>query len=152
RSHEIVSVFCDGQSRYYPQKTTGHNRKTTFRGSHLQTAVYGHMAGDYHYDSTERYPRSVQTFSSDTQNSSLHDTQKPVDFMAYLIATYSQPGETVLDFTMGSATTGIAALRTGRAFVGIESEPDHFAVACERLRVEIGESVGPLFAETPHAA
>lgn len=145
RKHEIVSVFCEGQSVYNPQKTTGHERKRTFRGKHLQTEVYGHMAGDYHYDSTERYPGSVLTFSSDTQNSSLHRTQKPVALMEYLIATYSRPGETILDFTMGSGTTGVAALRQGRRFIGVESDHEIFAVAADRLRAEVCD--GPLFEE-----
>lgn len=134
RGHEIISVFGDGQVSYYPQKTTGHERKKTFRGKHLQTDVYGNMAGDYHYDSTERYPRSVLTFSSDTQNSSFHPTQKPVDLMAYLVRTYTRPGETVLDFTMGSGTTGVACALEGRCFVGIESDPAYFDIACQRLR------------------
>lgn len=148
RKHEIISIFSDGQSRYFPQKTSGHERKRTFRGKHLQTEVYGHMAGDYHYDSTERYPGTVLTFSSDTQNSSLHRTQKPVALMEYLVATYSQPGNAILDFTMGSGTTGVAALRAGRSFVGVESDPDIFATACARLRVEVGEDSGPLFGAT----
>lgn len=133
RKHETISVFSDGASRYYPQKTTGHERKKTFRGKHLQTEVYGHMAGDYHYDSTERYPGTVLTFSSDTQNSSLHRTQKPVDLMAYLVRTYSQPGDTVLDFTMGSGTTGVACALEGRRFIGIESDPEIFEIARRRL-------------------
>lgn len=145
RAHEIVSVFSDGPCRYYPQKTAGHARKQTFRGSHLQTAVYGHMAGDYHYDSTERYPRSVLTFSSDTQNSSEHDTQKPVALMAYLVETYSLSGQTVLDFTMGSGTTGVACALTGRAFIGVESDPTHFATACRRI--EDAQRQGSLFGE-----
>ncbi|ODP39368.1 cytosine methyltransferase [Sphingomonas turrisvirgatae] len=144
RKHETVSVFSDGATRYYPQKTTGHERKKTFRGRHLQTEVYGQMAGDYHYDSTERYPGTVLTFSSDTQNSSFHPTQKPVDLMEYLVRTFAQEGEVVLDFTMGSGTTGVAALRAGRRFIGIERDPKHFETACMRLRIETGEDFGPL--------
>lgn len=133
RCHELISVFSDGPARYFPQKTRGHQRKTTFRAKHLQTDVYGEMAGDYHYDSTERYPRSVLTFSSDTQNSSLHPTQKPVALMQYLILTYTQPGEAVLDFTMGSGTTGVACAIEQREFIGIEREPKYFDIACRRI-------------------
>lgn len=133
RAHEIISVFAEGRARYFPQKTTGHPRKTTFRGKHLQTAVYGEMSGDYRYDSTERYPRSVIEFTQDTQNSSEHDTQKPVALMAYLVRTYSVPGDTVLDFTMGSGTTGIACLNEGRDFIGIEANPETFDIACKRI-------------------
>lgn len=133
RCHELISVFSEGQARYYPQKTAGHERKTTFRSAHLQTDVYGEMSGDYHYDSTERYPRSVLTFSSDTQNSSLHPTQKPVALMQYLTLTYTKPGETVLDFTMGSGTTGVACAIEQRAFIGVEKDPAYFDIACRRI-------------------
>ena len=135
--HELVSIFCAGTPPYYPQKTSGHVRKQSFRGKHLQTDVYGQMAGDYSYDSTERYPRSVVTFSSDTQNSSEHPTQKPVALCEYLIRTYTNEGDTVLDFTMGSGTTGVACVNTGRKFVGIEKDEhgtSYFEIACERIR------------------
>lgn len=137
RKHEIISVFCDGRAPYFPQKTTGHERKRTYRGAHLQTDVYGYMAQDYHYDSTERYPGTVLTFSTDTQNSSLHPTQKPVALMEYLIKTYTLPGETVLDFTMGSGTTGVAALRTGRKFIGIELNPQYVTIAERRIGLDL---------------
>jgi len=135
--HEIVSVFCDGVPPYYPQKTAGHTRKVSFRAKHLQTDVYGEMANDYQYDSTERYPRSVITFSSDTQNSSEHPTQKPVGLCEYLIQTYTRPGDTILDFTMGSGTTGVACVNTGRKFVGIEKDEkgtEYFDIAVRRIQ------------------
>lgn len=138
RAHELISVFCDGQAPYFPQKTTGHERKTTFRGKHLQTDVYGNMAGDYHYDSTERYPHSVITFSADTQNSSVHPTQKPVALMAYLVETHTYRAQTVLDFTMGSGTTGVACALTGRSFVGVERDQTYFDIA--RKRIENAQS------------
>lgn len=132
--HEIISIFCNGVPPYYPQKTSGHVRKVSFRGKHLQTDVYGEMAGDYSYDSTERYPRSVITFSSDTQNISEHPTQKPVGLCEYLIRTYTDEGKIVLDFTMGSGTTGVACVKAGRSFVGIEQHEPYFDIACERIR------------------
>lgn len=133
RKHELISVFCDGSTPYHPQKTTGHERKTTYRGAHLQTDVYGHMAQNYHYDSTERYPGSILTFSTDTQNSSFHPTQKPLELLRYLVATYVAPGKCVLDFTMGSGTTGVACATMGRPFIGIEKDKRYFDVACERI-------------------
>jgi site-specific DNA-methyltransferase (adenine-specific) len=132
-AHEIISVFGLGQVRYFPQKTQGHERKVSFRGKHLQAAVYGEMQNDYRYDSTERYPRSVIKFAQDTQSSSEHDTQKPVELMRYLVKTYSQPSESVLDFTMGSGTTGVACQLEGRAFIGIEREERFFDIACKRI-------------------
>lgn len=141
RCHEMVSVFCAGRTPYNPQMTSGHARKVSFRGKHLQTEVYGEMANDYQYDSTERYPRSVITFSQDTQNSSLHPTQKPVELMRYLVRTYTQPGGTVLDFAMGSGTTGVAALLEGRNFIGVETEAKYVAIAEQRLREAAGEDL-----------
>lgn len=132
RGHEIVSVFYERQCAYYPQKTKG-VRKQTFRGKHLQTDVYGAMRGDYAYDSDERYPNSVITFSADTQNSSYHPTQKPVGLMEYLIETYSRPSESILDFTMGSGTTLVACAKMGRAGIGIELDPEYFDIACKRV-------------------
>lgn len=142
-AHEVISVFADGQARYYPQKTTGHPRKTSFRGKHLQTAVYGEMANDYLYDSTERYPRSVIKFAQDTQKSSEHDTQKPVGLMRYLVRSFTQPGDTVLDFTMGSGTTGVACHLEGRDFIGIEKCERFFEIAVRRI-ADCADD-GPLF-------
>jgi DNA modification methylase len=144
-AHEIISIFGAGQVRYFPQKTQGHERKVSFRGKHLQAAVYGEMQNDYRYDSTERYPRSVIKFAQDTQNSNEHDTQKPVELMRYLVKTYSLPGETVLDFTMGSGTTGVACHTDGRSFVGIEKEPRFFDIACKRI--EDAQRQGDMFIE-----
>jgi len=150
RGHEMVSVFCDGVCPYYPQKTVGHERKQTFRAKHLQTDVYGEMSGDYYYDSTERYPRSVITFSSDTQNSSEHPTQKPVALMEYIISTYSREGETAIDFTMGSGTTGVACVKLGRKFIGIEIEPKYFDIACKRISEALKQP--DFFVEKPKPA
>ena len=132
RGHEVISVFYERQCAYHPQKTKG-VRKHTFRGKHLQTDVYGQMRGDYAYDSDERYPNSVITFPSDTQNSSFHPTQKPVGLMEYLVDTYTRSGQSVLDFTMGSGTTLVACQRLGRMGTGIEIDPEYWAVACRRV-------------------
>ena len=139
RNHEVVSVFYKKQCTYNPQKTTGHNLKKSSRGKHLQTDVYGQMKNDYVYSSSERYPRSIQVFSTDTQNSSLHPTQKPVALCEYLIRTYTNEGETVLDNTMGSGTTGVACVNTGRAFIGIEQEQKYFEIAKERIALAVVE-------------
>ena len=76
------------------------------------------------------YPRTIQKFG---RNRGLHPTQKPVDLMAYLIRTYTNEGETVLDFTMGSGTTGVACVNTGRNFIGIELDETYFNIAKERI-------------------
>src|SRR5690606_32486630 len=78
-----------------------------------------------------RYPKTVLKFSRDKNKS--HPTQKPVALMEYLIRTYTNEGETVLDNTMGSGTTGVAARNTGRSFIGIERDPQYFAIAEQRI-------------------
>jgi len=133
RNHEVISVFYSGQCTYNPQKTNGHNKKTTFRSKSLQTDVYGDMNKDYYYSSTERYPRSIQAFSTDTQNSSLHPTQKPVALCEYLIKTYTNAGEIVLDNCMGSGTVGVACKATGRKFIGIEKDATFYDIATKRI-------------------
>lgn len=133
RNHENISVFYKKQCLYNPQKTYNAKRKVSYRSSKLQTDVYGNMKNDYKYDSTERYPRSIQIFSTDTQNSSLHPTQKPVALLEYLIKTYTNEGETVLDNCMGSGSTGVACANTGRNFIGIELDEKYFQIAKTRI-------------------
>jgi len=77
------------------------------------------------------YPRQTLKYKGATK--AVHPTQKPVALMEYLIRTYTNPGETVLDFTMGSGTTGVACKNLGRAFIGIEQSAEYFAIASKRI-------------------
>ena len=133
RNHELISVFYKKQCTYNPQKTYGHKMKKSYRSKDLQTDVYGEMKNDYTYESTERYPRSIQVFSTDTQNSSLHPTQKPVALIEYLIKTYTNDGELVFDSCRGSGTTGVACINTNRRFIGIELDNNYFEIAKNRI-------------------
>ena len=135
RAHEDLLVFCSRQPTYNPQMTHGHKRKTAKNvdRSLKQSDVYGCQSGLTSYDSTSRYPRSVIKTSTDKQKSKLHPTQKPVALMEYLIKTYTNDGEAVLDFTMGSGTTGVAAGNLGRKFIGIEMDDHYFEVAKGRI-------------------
>lgn len=81
-------------------------------------------------------PRDVQFFSSDKQTGNYHPTQKPLALVQYLIETYSNPGDTVLDFTMGSGTAGVACQQTGRNFIGIEKDVTIFQTACQRMGIK----------------
>lgn len=139
RNHENIMVFYKKQCTYNPQKTKGHKRKTSFRRYHNQTQVYGKMNNGNYYDSTERYPRSIQEFSSDTQNSSLHPTQKPVSLLEYLALTYTNEGDLILDFCMGSGSMGIACFNTNRGFIGIEKDVDIFYTASDRIRNHVNQ-------------
>ena len=123
RAHESAQVFYRKQPVYNPQMTDGHERKTAKRKT-VNSECYGKALSLTEYDSTERYPRSVQFFSSDKQAGSFHPTQKPVAWMSFLISTYTRPGQVVLDNSMGSGTTGVACMQLGRQFVGIERDLD----------------------------
>jgi len=133
RNHELLSVFYKKQCLYNPQKTFGHKLKKSYRSKELQTDVYGEMKNDYTYESTERYPRSIQVFPTDTQNSSLHPTQKPVALCEYMIKTYTNENEIVLDNCLGSGSTGIAAINLNRKFIGMELDNTYFNIAKERI-------------------
>lgn len=135
RAHESILVFYKSLPTYNPQMTHGHERKTANnvnRGRDLSD-VYGKELGVTNYDSTSRYPRSIQRFSSDKQRSRLHPTQKPLALMEWLVNTYSNEGDTVLDFAMGSGTTGVAAKNLSRNFIGIELDKNYFKIAEERI-------------------
>lgn len=133
RAHENMLVFYKIMPIYNPQKTTGHMRKVADRKNAVTGPAYQANKTDSVYDSTQRYPRSVQIFSKDKQTNAIHPTQKPVALMEYLIKTYTNPDETVLDFTMGSGTTGVACAMQGRGFIGIELDPTYFGIAAGRV-------------------
>jgi site-specific DNA-methyltransferase (adenine-specific) len=154
RVHEYVVVFCRGQTTYHPQMTTGHKPIAGFRDDtkSLGEIYMGSTRGrtrliSTHRDNPEgtRYPTSVWEIPVDTiwdipqERANVHPTAKPVELMLRLILTYSNAGETVLDNTMGSGTTGLACLQTGRQFLGIELQPAYFATACERIRAALRE-------------
>lgn len=82
------------------------------------------------------YPRTIQKFAS--EGKTVHSTQKPVSLMEYLINTYTNSGDTVLDFTMGSGTTGVACINTGRKFIGMEMDSGIFKTAASRIAAQGG--------------
>ena len=92
----------------------------------------------------DRCPRSIIRFNRDR---GLHPTQKPVALMEYLVKTYTNAGDAVLDFTAGSGTTGVACVNTGRDFIGIEKDANYFAIAEKRIADAQAARVLPLFAE-----
>ena len=139
RNHELISVFYKQQCKYNPQMTHGHKRKVSYRTDNQQGEVYG-SCGENLYDSTDRYPRSIQVFSTDTQNSSLHPTQKPIALLQYLIKTYTDEGEWVLDNCMGSGSCGVACCTTKRNFIGIELDENYFEIAKDRIN-KVKESI-----------
>jgi DNA modification methylase len=130
KAHENVLVFYRAQTNYVPQMGKGraysNNHKPGDAGSN-----YGSVGFSRLIDVTTRYPRSVIDFTHETQP--VHPTQKPVALMEYLIRTYTNEGDTVLDNCMGSGTTGVACNNTGRKFIGIERDPAYFEIARKRV-------------------
>lgn len=138
RVHEDINVFYKSSSTFNPQKTDGHRRKvahTKYEKGGDGSQVYGKEVRDTHYDSTERYPTSIVTVSNADQHGKIHPTQKPVALFEYLIRTYTNPGDLVLDNTAGSGTTAIAAERAGRRWVCIEQDEGYYAKAVERVKL-----------------
>lgn len=134
KAHENILVFYNKLPTYNPIKTSGHVRKTSMNNvrSRNPSDLYGSHGETTDYSSTERYPRSVLKFASDRERENFHPTQKPLALIEWLIATYSNPGDLILDNCMGSGTTGRAALNLGRRFVGMEIDTAFFGVASDR--------------------
>jgi DNA modification methylase len=132
RAHESALVFYNKLPTFNPQMTHGHPRRTSKRKT-VDSECYGKALTLTEYDSTSRYPRSVQKISRDKQKASYHPTQKPVELMEWLIKSYSSEGDMVLDFTMGSGTTGVAAKNLNRNFIGIELDQGYFDIAEKRI-------------------
>lgn len=135
KAHEQILIFYKKLPEYHPQMEHGHVRKVStaeHKRNSKKTTNYGEH-GLTGYDSTDRYPRDVLKFKWDKQKSALHPTQKPVAACEYMIRTYTSPGDIVLDSCMGSNSTGVAAMRLGRNYIGIEKDPEMFEIAEERL-------------------
>ena len=128
RDNESVLVFYKKQCTYNPQFTYS-KPYTALKGG--ETDCYGDSGIVTTVSDGRRYPRTVQRFNRDRNK--LHPTQKPVALMEYLIKTYTNEGETVLDFCLGSGTTGVAAKNLNRKFIGIELEEKYFKIAQERI-------------------
>lgn len=134
KSHENILVFYRERPVYNPQMWFS----TPYSGFSSDNAKIGEVYGSAqskHRDNPEgsRYPKTIIKCK---QEKGLHPTQKPVELMEYLIKTYSNPGDVVLDNTMGSGTTGVAAIRTERSFIGIEQEEKYFKIAKDRIESE----------------
>jgi site-specific DNA-methyltransferase (adenine-specific) len=142
KGFEDILVFYKKQPVYHPQGTTAVNKVVKNTGTKTRsgslkengdrTSVHNDMCKHEEYtQTTTGYPRGIVKFTQDSN--SLHPTQKPVALMEYLINTYTNEGETVLDFTAGSFTTGVACVNTNRKFIGIEMDENYFNVGKNRL-------------------
>jgi len=143
-SYEDVTIFSAsklGNHTYNPQLTNKDNYKIRPIGKRKkqEASTYGKHNGQLSddYDNTKSYPTDIITESSKQKECNsinrAHPTQKPVALMEYLIKTYTNEGDTVLDFTMGSGSTGVACINTNRKFIGIELDENYFDIAKKRI-------------------
>ena len=134
-SHENIVVFGKPKNTYNPQMSEGkpYTDKRTSNVRKSNEHKFGYAKGFNIENKGTRYPLSVITVPT-APKTGQHPTQKPVALMEYLIKTYTNEGETVLDFTMGSGTTGVACVNTGRDFIGIEMDAEYFRSAENRIK------------------
>jgi site-specific DNA-methyltransferase (adenine-specific) len=127
KSHENILVFYK-KPRYFPQMIDGKPYKII---NQTKTTNYDHLKATVSKNDGYRYPVSILRAKSDI---GLHPTQKPVGLCKYLIKTYTQEGDVVLDNCMGSGSVGVAALQLKRRFIGIEMNKDYFEIAKNRIQ------------------
>lgn len=135
KAHENILIFYKKLPTYNPQKTIGHQRKVS-KAEHKRNCVKTTNYGEHEltsYDSTERYPRDVLKFKTDKQKSTLHPTQKPLEACEYMIKTYTNDGDVILDNCVGSGTTIVACKNLNRNYIGIELYEEIFKTAVERV-------------------
>jgi DNA modification methylase len=147
KRHEDVAIFYRAQPTYNKQYRAGKPYSVKRTGGH------GAHVGDKDADKVRigvndgrHNPCSIIPIEADNKTEmGLHPTQKPVALLEYLIRTYTNEGEAVLDNTMGSGSTGVACINTGRRFIGIERDANYFAIA--QRRISEAANAGPLFAQ-----
>lgn len=131
RFHENIVVFYEHLPTYNPQKTPG--KPYTSKGARYTTNYRPFKPIPTTNRDGMRYPRDVVTFSSGNNIGKIHPTEKPVDLLEYMIRTYTDAGDIVLDSCMGSGSCGVACQRLGRDFIGIEKDPGYFELARKRI-------------------
>ena len=142
KQHEIISIFskgasangCNNRITYNPQGCVKTNVVLTNRATNVYSNRESRKAGTTFIQEYTNYPTSVLSF--DLDDGHLHPTQKPVDLLRYLVLTYTNEGDTVLDNCMGSGTTAIACIKERRHFIGFELSKEYFDKAVRRIKAE----------------
>jgi len=129
KNHENILVFYEKQPTYNPQMRTGFKPYVCKKGG--ETTNYNLSGSVITQSNGDRYPLTVIEFKRDKDK--IHPTQKPVALMEYLIKTYTNEGDTILDNCMGSGTTGVACKNLNRKFIGIEQDANYFEIAKSRI-------------------
>ena len=131
RQHEDIMVFYKKQPTYNPQMTKGKMRNKKISPT-KDFEVYGQITPIDNFND-DYYPSSILEFSNANQKAKSHTTQKSLELMEYLVKTYTNEGDMVLDNCMGSGTTGVACVNTNRGFIGMELDDKYFEIAKERI-------------------
>ena len=133
RQHESVLVFGKGKVNYHPIMVKMDKPDTYKCYTKSDSSPLDNNDGERR-TRTHRYPKSIITVSNANKKGGLHPTQKPVALMEYLVKTYTNQGDVVLDNCMGSGTTGVACKNLGRKFIGIEQDLNYFEIAKNRIK------------------
>lgn len=141
RSHENICLFYKSQPTYNAQKSDGKPYKT--KSGESTSSNFGKFSGNFHTENKDgkRCPLTVLNFAGEHNRGKKHPTQKPVALLEYLVKTYTNEGDTVLDNCMGSGSTGVACVNTGRNFIGMELDAGYFEIAQKRIDEAIGKVV-----------
>ena len=146
RCHENILIFYRKLPTYNPQWRKGKPNQRRHCSREMTKNYNGHYSTDWIQDGEHYYPRDVLYFNSTVgQESRFHPQQKPVDLLEYLIRTYTNEGEVVLDATIGSGSTAVAAINTGRKFVGFETDEKYFEIAQKRINEVLQKKSEGLF-------
>ena len=142
RVHENIAVFYKQLPIYNPQYTEGkplHSKGKSYLNKEHKNENYGkfEMTDDSRAGSTQKYPKSIISFQKPHPSKAQHRTEKSIEMLEWLIKTYTNEGEVVLDNTMGSGTTGVACVNTNRNFIGMELDDKYFEIAEKRINEAI---------------
>ena len=134
KQHELISIFYSKHPNYNPQMTLKSKPQKGSNTESSRTSICGGVTTlqKQQVVRTHSYPKTIQTFGMDKRVG--HPTQKPVKLIEYLIKTYTNEGDLVLDFTIGSGTTAVACKQNYRNYIGFETDQKYYKIACERVR------------------
>lgn len=138
KQYEIISVFSYGNCVYNPQMTKGlfRNKSSYNKRDGNGDGVYGKFR-NIETENDIYYPSNILEYSNAAQKGKMHPTQKPVELIRYLIRTYTNEGDLILDNCIGSGTTAVAAIKEKRHFIGMELNKEYYDIACKRVKDEL---------------
>ena len=138
KRHENISIFYKKKGTYNPQMIKL-DKPDVRKNNKVTTSSLWNKNGDIVLNKvyTERYPTSILVCANNNHKDRVHPSQKPIDLLEWLIKTYSNENDLILDFTMGSGSTGVACMNTNRKFIGIEIDEKYFNIAKERIEKAI---------------